>query len=111
MINEVFNSCNVVVHFDDVKQVTLFESKVKEHDALYADGSDEVDMPLYAVIDIDKNMRGRITLDVGDYDGLIDTLELAKLIVKYFPKSNGTLVVADMLGAGTINIKDGKIIL
>lgn len=109
MINEVFNSCNVVVKFDSVKQVTLFKSRVKEHDALYAEG--EADMPMYAVIDIDENMNGRITLDVGCYDGLIDALELAKLIVKYFPKSNGTLVVADSDGSGTVRIKDGKIIL
>lgn len=109
MINAVFNSCDVVVKFDDVKQVVLFESKVKEHDALYAE--DDADMPMYAVIDIDENMRGRITLDADCYDGLIDALELAKLIVKCFPKSNGNLVVADPDGAGTIRIKDGKIIL
>lgn len=109
MINEVFNSCNVVVQFDDIKQVTLFGAKVKEHDALYAE--DGANMPMYAVIDVDENMRGRITLDAGCYDGLIDALELAKLIVKCFPKSNGTLVVADPDGSGTIRIKNGKIIL
>jgi len=109
MINKVFNSCNVWVQFDDVKQVDSFKSMVRTYDDMYAKG--DVDMPLYAIIYTEGNMRGHITLDTQDYDGLIDALELAKLIVKCFPKSNGTLVVADQDGSGALCIKDGKIIL
>lgn len=109
MREKSFNSCVVRVKFASMDQVRLFQEAVKKHDEMYENGDGDVDMPMYASLHLEDENSATISLDVEDYDGIIDALALAKLIVKYFYYSNGTIVVADSYGAGTINIKEGKI--
>lgn len=112
-----FTKCEVSVEFNNEKEmqekIKAFEAECKEY------SEDSIYVPAYIVQTDDdkKELKAQVIVSENEY---VEIDELANLICKHFPKSNGTIGwsyaeesasgYVRCAGGGRLEIKDGKVV-